>query len=317
MSLTTGGFSTFVGIGNREDLSDDIYRISPEETPFVSAIGRGKASAVYHEWQKDSLRTRNLSNAQLEGDDVTPTTSAPTVRVGNYCQISTKSWAISGTQEIVDKAGRSSEVAFNKAKCGAELKLDIEAIAMNTQGYSAGATDAARKARALESWLTTNDSRGIGGADSTGAAYAPSDATAGDMRTFTEIILKANLQKCVVAGAKPKIMFAGPVNRARASDFTGRANTRQMVSPSEKILATASIYASDFGDLKVMHNLQQRERTVFLIDPEMASIDYLRPIGSENLAKIGDSIRGYMLGEWTLKVHNEAAHGVIADVTTT
>ena len=109
--------------------------ISPEDTPFMSAIGRGKASAVYHEWQKDSLSAVDRTNWQLEGDDVTPTTSAPTTRIGNYCQISRKSWAITGTQEVVDKAGRSSEASYQKAKRGKELRIDIEAIARHRAAY--------------------------------------------------------------------------------------------------------------------------------------------------------------------------------------
>lgn len=316
MGLTAGGFSAHDAIGNREDLADEIYMISPEDTPILSAIGRGKASAVFHEWQTDALGQRDLANAQLEGDDVTPATSAPTTRVGNYCQISRKSWAITGTQEVVNKAGRASEVAYQKAKRGKELRLDIEAIALNTQGMSAGSTTTARKARGLESWLTTNTLRGSGGADATAATASPTDATAGDMRTFDETLLKTLLQDMRISGAKPVLLSVGPVNRQRVSTFTGRANTRQNVN-LERIHATASIYASDFGNLKVVDCLQQRERTALAIDPEMMSVDYLRPIGSESLAKIGDSIRGYMLAEWTLKVHNEAAHGLVADLTTT
>lgn len=317
MSLTSGGFGTTVAKGNREDLADEIYMISPEDTPFVSAIGRGKASAVFAEWQTDALSAVDRTNWVLEGDDVTPTTSAPTTRIGNYCQISRKSWAITGTQEVVDKAGRSSEASYQKAKRGKELRIDIEAIALNTQGYSAGATDAVRKARGLESWLATNTRRGAGGADATGAVYAPTDSTAGDMRTFTETLLIQLLQDMRVAGARGKLIMTGPVNRNRVSNFTGRANTRNVVSSSEEIRGTASLYASDYGNLKVVDNIWQRERSVFVLDPEYLSIDYLRPIGSENLAKIGDSIRGYMLAEWTLKVDNEAAHGIVSDVTTT
>lgn len=317
MALTTGGFSTNLAIGNREDLADEIYMISPEDTPFVSSIGRGKATATFHEWQTDTLTAVDRTNWQLEGDDVTPTTSAPTVRVGNYCQISRKSWAISGTQEIVEKAGRSSEASYQKAKRGRELRIDIEAIALNTQGYSAGATNAVRKARGLESWLATNTRRGAGGADATAVTAAPTDATAGDMRTFTEALLVALLQDMRVAGARGKIISVGPVNRNRVSQFTGRANTRHVVESAKTIQGTASLYASDYGDIKVVDNLWQRERSAFVLDPDYLSIDYLRPIGSENLAKVGDSIRGYMLAEWTLKVDNEAAHGIVADITTT
>jgi hypothetical protein len=317
MTLTTGGFGTTVAVGNREDLSDEIYMISPEDTPFMSAVGRGKASAVFHEWQQDSLAAVDRTNWQLEGDDITPATSAPTVRVGNYCQISNKKWAITGTQEVVEKAGRSSEASYQKAKRGKELKIDIEAIALNTQGYSAGATNAVRKARGLESFLTTNTRRGSGGADATAATAAPTDATAGDMRTFTETLLIQLLQDMRVSGARAKLLMTGPVNRNRVSNFTGRGNFRHTSDNAEKIQGTASLYASDYGVLRVVDNLWQRERSVFALDPDYISIDYLRPIGSQDLARIGDSIRGFMLAEWTLKVDNEAAHGIVADVTTT
>jgi hypothetical protein len=317
MTLTTGGLSTFTSVGNREDLADEIYMISPEDTPFVSMIGRGKANAVFTEWQTDTLTAVDRTNWQLEGDDVTPATSAPTVRVGNYCQISRKSWAITGTQEVVDKAGRSSEASYQKAKRGKELRIDIEAIALNTQGYSAGATNAVRKTRGLESWLATNTRRGSGGADATAATAAPTDATSGDMRTFTETLMIQLLQDMRVSGARGKVIMTGPVNRNRVSNFTGRGNFRHTSDNAEKIQGTASLYASDYGVLKVVDNLWQRERSVFVLDPDYLSIDYLRPIGSQDLAKVGDSIRGYMLAEWALKVDNEAAHGIVADVTTT
>lgn len=316
MALTTGGFASYAAKGNREDLTDMIYNISPTDTPFVSNIGRGKAKATFHEWQTDSLADVSTTNAALEGGDITVASSTATTRIGNYCQISTASVAVSGTQEVVDKAGRKSEMAYQIAKRGKEVKRDIEAIATRTQGQNAGDATTARKARALESWLTTNDNRGSGGADATGAIYSPTDATAGDMRTFTETHLKDVIQKVFVSGGEPSILMVGPVNKQRVSDFTGRASTRQMVDENT-ILGAASIYASDFGDLRVIPNRFQRERSAFVLDPEYASIAYLRGFQTKDLARIGDSDRKYMLAEWTLEMKNEAAHGIAADLTTT
>tara|TARA_R100001086_G_scaffold238387_1_gene163104 strand:+ start:884 stop:1834 length:951 start_codon:yes stop_codon:yes gene_type:complete len=316
MAQTTGGFDSYEAVGNRESLADIIYRVDREETPHLSMIGRGKAKATFEEWQTDALAAIDTDNAQLEGDDVSPSTSSPTTRIGNYCQISRKSWAITGTQEVVDKAGRKSEVAYQKTKRGLELRRDIEGIHTRTQGYNSGDATTARKARALESWITTNDARGSGGADATAATAAPTDATAGDMRTFTETILKDVIQKVYVSGARPKVLMVGPVNKQKVSDFTGRASSREMVA-RDRIQATASLYASDFGDLKVVPNVHQRERSAFIFDPEYAEIRYLRPIDSEDLAKIGDSDRGYMLAEWTLCMKNEKAYGIAADLLTT
>lgn len=316
MALVTGGFTTYTAKGNREDLSDTIYNISPSDTPFMSAVGKNKASSVLHEWQTDSLAAASTANAQLEGDEITGSTSTATTRLANYCQISRKDVVVTGTQQGANSAGRSNEMAYQMAKRSKELKRDMETILTGNQGYNAGDATTARQLRSLESWLTTNDSRGTGGADSTGAAYAATDATAGSMRAFTETILKSVVQKVYSAGGDPSVLMVGPVNKQRVSDFTGRASARQAVSES-KILGAASLYASDFGDLKVVPNRFQRERSAFVLDPEYASISYYRPFSQFELAKVGDADRRALVVEYTLEMRNEAAHGVAADLTTT
>ena len=89
MALPTNTFATYEAIGNREDLSDVIYRIDPTDTPFVTSIEREKATNVNHEWQTQALAAA-AQNAQLEGDDPQTNTTTPTVRLGNLCQISNK-----------------------------------------------------------------------------------------------------------------------------------------------------------------------------------------------------------------------------------
>ena len=115
-------------LGVREDLTDVIYNISPTETPFMSNIGRTKCTATTHEWQTDSLATAAV-NQQLEGEDYDSAgleASVPTVRPTNYTTISAKTLIISGTHESVLKAGRKSEIAYQVAKKGMEIKRDIE-----------------------------------------------------------------------------------------------------------------------------------------------------------------------------------------------
>jgi hypothetical protein len=101
-------YSSFTVIGQREDLSDVIYDISPQDTPIMSSIGKSKATAVYHEWQTDSLAAATTANAQIEGADATDATVTATTRIGNYTQIVGKTIRVSGTIEAVDKAGRKN-----------------------------------------------------------------------------------------------------------------------------------------------------------------------------------------------------------------
>lgn len=124
MAIPAGTFKTYEAVGNREDLSDIVYSISPTETPFLSMAAKTKARARRHEWQTDSLASA-ASNQAIEGDDATANTATPTVRVSNDCQILSKVVAVTGTQEAVDKAGRNSEMAYQIAKRSKELKRNF------------------------------------------------------------------------------------------------------------------------------------------------------------------------------------------------
>jgi hypothetical protein len=311
MAQITGSFSTYDAIGNREDLTDVIYNIDPTDTPFVSRIGRGKASAVLHEWQTDELAAVNTGNAVVEGYAAPYTTSAPTTRVQNYCQILYKDVVVTGTQQAVNKAGRKDELAYQIAKRGKEIRRDLEAIATGPQGYSAGSDSVARKMRALESWLVTNDDRGSGGAAATAATAAPTDGT---QRAFSETILKSVIRQVYSSGGEGKLIMVGAFNKQQVSGFTGRVSARQNVDKGT-ILGAASLYASDFGDLQVVPNRFQRDRTAFVLDPEMAAMAFLRGFQTEELAKVGDSEHRQLLCEVTLEMKNEKAHGVAADLT--
>ena len=71
MALPSNTFATYEAIGNREDLSDVVYRVDPTSTPFISAIETEKATGTFHEWQTQALAAVDTANAVLEGDDAT------------------------------------------------------------------------------------------------------------------------------------------------------------------------------------------------------------------------------------------------------
>ena len=131
-------FETFDAVGNREELANTISRISPEETPFLSLIGTQNVKTTHPEWQTDTLATPDTTNNRPEGNDWSYDAVTATTRIGNYTQISDKTVIISGSQEDTDKAGRASEVAYQVAKKGVELKTDQEVILLSNQASSAG-----------------------------------------------------------------------------------------------------------------------------------------------------------------------------------
>ena len=315
MAIVANTFTRYSAIGIREDLSNVIYNISPEETPFISNIGRENVKNTYFEWQTDSLAAASASNAALEGDDVSSFTAVnPTSRVGNYTQISTKNVVISGTLEALDKAGRRSELTYQLAKLGSELKRDMESALLANQSPVAGNTTTARRTAGLPAWIKTNVNKASDGANNAGV----SARTDGTQRAFTETILKDVISQVWTSGGTPKMLMVGAFNKQAASAFDGIATRYRDVPAGQQaqIIGAADVYVSDFGTVNIVPNRFQRARDAFVIDPDYASLAILRPIQQMELAKTGDAEKRLMLVEYGLKVSNEAAHGIAADLTT-
>ena len=319
MALPASTFATYQAIGNREDLSDMIYRIDPTDTPFVSGIEKEKATAVNHEWQTQALAAVDTANAVLEGDDATTDAVTPTVRLGNIAQISDKVARVSGTQQAVEHAGRDNELIYQETVKGLELKRDIESILCGTnQAKVAGDTTTARKTASVLAWIKTNTSKGTaGGAADPGNADGATSRTDGTQIAFTEARLKVVLSAAWTAGGKPDTIMTGAFNKQVFSTFVGRATPTEDTT-KKKITASVTAYESDFGTLKVVANRFQRTRDVLVLQMDMWAVAHLngRNMISIPLAKTGDSERRQILSEYTLVSRNEKASGGVFDNTT-
>ena len=321
MAVPTNTVTAHAAIGNREDLVDTIYDISPMDTPFLSTAAKMKAKAVYHEWQTDALEAA-AANRQIEGDDATANTFVATTRVGNYCQISRKTVSVSGTQRAADTAGRADEFAYQVAKRGREIKRDMEFALTRNQASSAGGAGTARSLASLESWLATNKtSVGTGTAQTTpgfssGTVAAPTDSSVAG--SFTKASLDAVIEECWTQGGDPKIIMCGPHNRSQLSGFSGISTLQTDANANQDVtlMGAVDFYKSNFGILKVVPNRFQRDATVFVLDMEYFGVAMLRDMEFEELAKTGDSDKTMMIAEYTLAVKNEASSGKITDCTT-
>jgi len=319
MAIVTNTFTTFDAKGIREDLSNVITNIAPEETPYMSNIGRESVSNSLYEWQTDTLASA-AANKQLEGDDVTSFDAVTaTVRLQNYAQISRKTIVLSATEEVVNKAGRRSELAYQIAKRGSELKRDQEFTMLNGAVAAAGNTTTARGTASLQAFIKTNYDMQTNGANPSYTTLPNSARTDGNVRTFTETILKNVIQQVWTAGGTPKILMTGPVNKQRVSGFSGIASSRFNIDGGARpatIIGAADIYVSDFGNVQVVPNRFQRERDAFVIDPDYAKLMTLRPYQQVELAKTGDAEKRMLIVEWGHKVLAENAHGIAADLIT-
>jgi hypothetical protein len=313
MAQPTNTFDTYDSVGEREDLSDVIYSISPTDTPFLSSAAKTQASAVVHEWQTDALAAAVTNNAVIEGDEATLDASTATVRLSNSAQIMDKTVVITGTQESVDKAGRASEIAYQIAKKAKELKRDMEATITGNIAEVTGSASAARKMGTLGAWVITNDDKAADG--TTGSGLGNTKRTDGTQRAFTEASLKSVIKSVWNAGGDPSMIMCGPFNKQKLSGFTGNS-TRFDAGADATLYTSVDVYASDFGQLQVVPNRFSRDRDAYVLDMEYFGIAFLRDFSMHELAKTGDSEKRQLLVEATLESRNEAASGLVADLTT-
>ena len=308
MAQVTNAFDTYEAKGNKEELSDLIYNISPFQTPFLSSVGKSNVSNVVFDWQTEVLPTPS-SSGKLEGFELSRSASTATSRVSNVCMISSRDATVTGSQEASDAAGKNSEMAHQLALMAKALKRDIEEALVQNIAKNAGSVSAARQTRSLETWYSTNVNKASDGANGSDS----SARTNGTRRDLTEAMVKDVQQQCFSSGAEPSILMCGPYNKSVISGFTGRSQARQFVD-ANTVEASVSIYSGDFGELQVVPSNRSREQAVHLLDPEFAGVAYLRDFETIDISTIGDAETKMIVVEYGLEMKNEAAHGIIADV---
>lgn len=322
MAQPTNTFDSYDSVGNREDLQDKIYMVSPEKTPIVSAIRRFSATQRLHEWQRDTLATPDKDNAVIEGDDRSGSALTATGRVANTVQLFDKVAVVSSTQQKTKAAGRSNEMKYQISKKMVELKRDLEASILSDNIAVAGNSTTARKSAGLGVMLYSNVSHGGLGATAAHTSGLASVAqTAGTNRAFTEALLKTVMQSIYTnSGEMPTVISLTPSHKGAFSGFTGIAANRKEVGKGKQavIVGGADVYMSDFGELSVVPNYVQataNANTAFILNPEHAGIAYLGGFKSEALAKTGHTEKELVSVEACLVVTAETAHGAVKNLT--
>lgn len=295
----SGTYKTYDQVGKKEDIEDIIYDISPTETPFLSSIGSGTANATLHQWQEDSLAAV-ASNAAVEGADAGTASADPTVLKTNNTQIFTKVVQVSGTAEAVGKYGRSSELAYQIAKKGKEMKRDIEHAFIGAR--QAGAAGDGSTARQLKSYHAQVDA-------------STTSENSGTNRAFTEALLLDVLQSVYQAGGNPNQLQVTPSHAVTVAEFAAASGRQRDFREGTKLVNVVDIYVSPFGEVSVVPNRFLDANSALVVDTEYWSRAVLRPMQTIVLSKTGDSDKRQMLTELTLVCENSKASGLIDDLT--
>jgi len=315
MAQPSNTFDSYDANGIREDLENVIYNISPEETPFYSSLKKTSASNTLHEWQTDSLRA-SAANAHIEGDDTTANAVTGTTRQGNYTQIFKNAVTVPDTDEGLDKAGRSAEMAYQTLKIAKEQKLDIEKALLDNNARVSGSSTAARECAGAPSWMTSNiTNAGTGAAAPTGDG---TDArTDGTQTVFTQADFDLAMQSIWENGGRPDSVYLSAFQMNKALGFVGNNNQRSNVQAGDdKVIKSLDVYVTPWGTVEFTPTRENRGRDVFIMQNDMWSAAVLRSTKNTALAKTGDSTKRQVLTELTLVCKNEAASGMVVDCST-
>lgn len=320
------------GENARESLSDIIQSISPTDTPFQTAVGRSTAKNTLVEWLGDELAAA-ASNSQIDGDEFAGSSLGSAERFGNYAQIAWKVLVVSRRADTVTKAGRKSEVSYQLAKLGKELKRDKEYVLVGgggPQATRAGNSTQAPLTANLSTWIITNDDRASGG--TTGVLTGGTDTygqptTAAADSTTTQAVSEGDLltlvKDCYVAGGEPTMLMSSPAMKQKLTGYMFSSTAARVASQTQdqtrnprggaSVLGSVGVWITDFGSLDLVPNRFQRDRDIFVIDPETWEVGYIDDMKVVDLAKTHDSERKAILSDFALIAKAQKANAILAD----
>lgn len=312
MAQIANSFATFNSSRVREELKDKIWNVSVSETPTLALVGKEPVETTNPNWLTDSFRA-GASNKKEQGNAATPTARTDVVRYSNWTQISDDTFAITGTQEAVDKAGGQSEVAKQEAKSMTEVKKDVEFGFLQNSTSIAPASGVAPQARGLLGFIATNTDFGSGGANPN--PLTNTAQTDGTLRTAAESQLKTVLQKMFDSGAPMDNLYAMiPSNLRSTYDGFLAGQTRFDKAEDKTLTATLEVYIGPFGRVKFVNARHMRTREVFVLNPEYAKLGILRKMDTKEIGRRGDAIERQTIVEWTTIVKNEKALAAMRDL---
>lgn len=327
MALVTNAQNTYAAIGIREDLEDVVYRIDPDKTPFLSNLTTDVVgTAVKHEWQTQGL-TAPAINSQIEGNVITIGPAKNRSRIANYMNISSKSFAVSGTERAVNIAGVQDDYDEQRLLKALELKRDMEITLLANQGYQAGGTTTARICAGLPAYITNWDAGvtqySIASGDGvTPWNFAAITASTGSARALSLSILNTATYNAAIKGGQPNMLLLSAYQKKAFSQLalTGTSGAVQLRynMPDEmsgKLISAVEMWQSDYGGIQVVPDIQMDldpgvsgnttdKFLAFILDTRYLACVYLtgRQFVSRDLGVTADADQGYVLSEFTLRV---------------
>ena len=326
--------TTYNTVGDREDLTNALTILTPEDCPKVSTFPKSQAPMnAYQEWQVDSLLPVNFGGV-LEGQDVQSMTDqvANRARIGNYIQNFIFTWAVSRNQEASVPAGVANEVANSKTKAARNIKRSIEAMIGSDNDRQQDNGTVPYKSRALGKWISTSPGSDVPSRYITPTASIDTTATASLAETNFNDVFQSIFQQ--VGGRRNYTLFAGPSLKRAISNFqraTGTSGTTKTYMVTQdatehQIDLNVTLYEGDFHTVTIVPDLfngivdgadpstttNQQKARGYVIDPDLVGIGYMFGMESNELPDFGGGRNGYIRSCVTLQVKNPLGLGKFA-----
>lgn len=286
------GLQTYDDAVRREDLIDIITDVSPDENPLMTMLGSTKAGGTYHEWPEDYISRPTSVSSTAEGAATTYSDLTQPSRRGNFTQIITQSFRVSGTESAVDVAGMGDPYDYQAAKALKEWKNNAEYALLRSTAAS-GSSGIARTMIGIYAVTTTHST-----ARNSGTSLSEDEFNAMVEDVWSDVGSSDVFDLVLVPfGLKRKI-----------SSFTA-GSTRYVDARDKKLVRPVMVYESDGGVHRIMAHkdaLNSAGTVHFLgIKEDKWKIAYLRNPKREDLAKDGDRRNGHIVGEMTLEYRAE------------
>ena len=312
-------------VSNREDLTDVLSILAPEETPVLSSASKQRASSTFVEWTVDSLADVSTAGVS-EGADVTSFTDkfSGRARLGNYTQKFRRDYMVSDLQEAVDSVG-PAKIAQAEAKAIRELKRDVEATLLSDNEMSAeDGAGTPYKLRGLGKWIQNGEqaTNPVPAAFRTPTTSIKEDASTLLESEFNDLITSIYRE---TGTTNSLTLVADTALRRVISDFarigvSGENREFNVSGDSGTIRLSVELYQSDHGVVSIINMNPDcapdttNKDTGYLVNPEYYGVHELIPMGSTRLPNLGGGERGYVDCSLTLGVYHPQAHGKITTI---
>jgi len=295
-----------VGDQIKVDVSAEVMLVTAVDTgtntlTVVRGYGGTTAAAL-----ANNQNLQILGNAALEGDSADAARFNARTRKTNYTQIFTSTVEVSGSELAVKQIGVADEVDYQKQQRLRELLRDLENCVINGRSPAAnpeGSASVRRSMKGIVGFVTTNKFI-------PGAGGFPSDAF------LTEDSLNLALREIwKSASGQVDLIVVNGRDKRRINEFVG---ANQRFSPDDKTFAKViGTYESDFGVCRIALSRWVPSGTVMLLDSGRVEVMPLagRSFHYKPLGATGDRESGQVIGEYTLELRSENAHGVITGLT--